>query len=127
MSERTASNLAIGIPKKSYEWNEKAACLDHVDGSAWQGEAFVTGKGVRRNMAHGMVLIASAAERGSIPAAFMLARRYYHGVNLPKDLKLAKYWLKKILDEREKSGFCYLAIVDEKMAEKMMADIESQE
>ena len=85
--------------KQAYVWCSKAADLNSVRGMAYKGVHLYMGRGVDEDKVAGAALLGVAAGKDNAYACYFLGDEYYGGDSgLPKDHKLAKYWLRKALD-----------------------------
>mmetsp|Transcript_30687 Transcript_30687/g.67977 ORF Transcript_30687/g.67977 Transcript_30687/m.67977 type:complete len:273 (-) Transcript_30687:230-1048(-) len=85
--------------KQAYVWASKATALNHVPGMANKGMMLYRGRGVDEDKVAGAALLGIAAGRDDVFACYYLGDEYYTGGSgLPKDHKLAKYWLRKALE-----------------------------
>jgi len=88
--------------KQAYAWASKAAALNSVAGMAHKGMMLYQGFGVDEDEVAGTALLVMAACNDHAIACNFLGEEYYKGESgLPKDHKLAKYWLRKSLDLSE--------------------------
>jgi len=105
--------------KQAYAWCSKAADLDCALGMAYKGFHLYRGRGVDIDIAAGAALVGVAAGRDNAHACYFLGYEYYGGHSgLPKDHKLAKYWLMKALE---------LTQDDEKNTGPSLGDIHTDE
>jgi len=105
--------------KQAYAWASKAAALNHVQGIACKGDHLYRGLGVDEDKVAGAALLGIAAGRDDVFACYYLGDEYYTGESgLPKDHKLAKYWLMKALE---------LTQDDEKNTGPSLGDIHTDE
>jgi len=109
--------------EESYKWYKQAADLKDTRGMVAAGWRLVTGVGVEKNVSHGMVLVASAAEMGSDCACFHLGMWYLRGNHgLPKDRKEAMRLLRRVTD-----GSCSVHRLKGECKEKAKAMIQELE
>jgi len=106
-----------GLPEhdfESYRWFKKAADLDDTRAMAKAGWYLMTGLGAKKNVSHGMMLLTSAAERGSDLACYNLGWINLEGMHgLPKDKNKAMHWYKRATD-----GSCPIRQLENESLEK---------
>jgi len=95
--------------KQAYLWCSRAADLNSISGMAYRGMMLFMGRPVDQNETEGGVLLGIAAGQNNAYACYVLGCKYFQGDSaLPKNHKLAKYWLKKAVnldqDEETDSG-----------------------
>jgi len=114
--------------KQAYAWCSRAADLDYVEGIAYKGECLYKGIGVDNDEVTGAALLGFAAGRDNEVACYVLGKQSYKGTRgLPKDHKLAKYWLGKALklnQDKGKETGPSLADEDLDKCKKMLKELE---
>jgi len=114
--------------KQGYVWCSKAADLDCVMGMADKGMMLYKGVGVDKNETAGAALLGVAAGRDNAYACCVLGLEYFYGDSgLPKDHRLAKYWLMKALElnqDEEKNTGPGFADGDIDICKKMLKELD---
>ena len=103
---------------------EKASDAGSVEATALKGFNEVHGIGTPKNIGSGIILLASAATKGSDFACFCIGKYYYFGrasAGIKKDLKKAKYWLRLAVGG---SHHKHLGEKNIRKARKWISDIE---
>lgn len=96
--------------KMGREWWRKAADMDNVWGLTFRAYVLLTVEDISESMplrAHGLILLAQAAERGADLSCFLLGMLYADGNEmLPQSKKRAVHFLKRGLSENAISIAC---------------------
>ena len=82
-------------------WLERSAAARDPRGLAYFAECLLCGIGGPKDNVLGLVNVTEAAHLGSNLAAYRLGWAFFEGGHgLPKDTVRARYWLKKVVDDR---------------------------
>ena len=86
---------------QSRAWLERSAAARDPRGLAYLGECLLRGIGGPKDNVLGLVNVTEAAHLGSNLGAYRLGWAFFEGGHgLPKDTVRARYWLKKVVDDR---------------------------
>ncbi len=84
----------------AYGWRLKAAQLGSIPDCNVLGDAYRTGRGVAsKNATLAIVWYAKSAFKGDANGMCSIAKMYLKGDGVKKDAKIAKFWLKRAVDE----------------------------
>ena len=90
--------------EEAYKWYKKSADGGDVMGTAAVGACLLIGWGVEKDRTEGLLMLMSAAERGSDHACCRLGEIYRRGLyGLKVNYARAKHWLEKAVAEGEGS------------------------
>lgn len=102
-----------GADGEALEYYRKAAEQGNVDGEFAFGMMFVSGLGVKRDLAQARPWITRAAEKGHLQAINVLAVAHMKGeaglVEAPADAKQALRWIQRAAENKNLAALEYLA------------------
>ena len=85
-------------PKKTLEWDKKAAAKGNPGAQYNMGRGYLEGKGVEQNKKKAVELFKKAAAQGYAPAQYNLGIMFKFGQGTEKDPQLADQWIQKARD-----------------------------